>query len=264
VPIDDQNGSQGRSAPPVVTGRRSTDSLSPRAVRAIKDAAAMAVINKTPLRSFYTFTIRAEDRAPFLTGDRTVGSEMRRFLVHLRQRVSGDLPYLWVAECPANAAGDPNLHVHLLTSYSVPRSDFAQYAAWCEARWGLGFVHMERIKFPEAAGRYMLKAVGYVAKGSEPDSGSFPIFGRRYSISQDLRAPETVEYLDLDTPSKIRSVAEIFGGSPRVYGSGYFTGNGIVYPVGTGVAELRRDALRLVRYGAAIVFGIDSEGIGND
>lgn len=244
-----------------MTGKRVTDRLSTRAVRTIVDAADMAVINGTPLRAFYTFTVAPEHRAAVLDGSMTLGSEMRRFLDHLRKRVGGSFSYVWVAECPVTIkTGEPNPHVHLLTSYTVPRADFADYAAWAESRWGLGFVHMERIRDASAAGRYMLKAVNYIRKGSEPVTDSAPIWGRRWGVSSDLRASEDVEWFELTgQPRTFANVCELFGGGARAYGRGYFTGRGLVYDSGTGVADINSDALRLLRYGTAIVIGTNNE-----
>jgi len=189
-----------------------------------------------------------------LQGRITLGSEMRRVLDSLRKRF-GSFDYVWVAECPINAEGQPNPHVHLLTSVTVPRRDFAEYARWIEERWGLGYVKLERIRCADAAGRYMLKAVGYVSKGR---TVSADIQGRRWGVSTGLRADETVEWIDVRATGRGWSnVCELFGGVPTPFLHGYFTGKGLVFDVNTGMDTIRSDALRLLHHGTAIVYGTD-------
>lgn len=98
-----------------------------------------------------------------------------------------DFHYIWVAECPANDDGIPNPHVHLLLNYRVPREHFQGWAQRVERLWGHGMAHLERIQYKEAAAGYLIKAVGYAAKGENADQGL--IKGNRYNIARCSRAP---------------------------------------------------------------------------
>ncbi|OLQ71217.1 hypothetical protein BIT28_03360 [Photobacterium proteolyticum] len=95
--------------------------------------------------------------------------------------------YIWVAECPANDDGEPNPHVHVLLNWSVPQQLFSAWANRIEGIWGNGFAHLERIRESKAAGTYIIKAVGYAAKGDNADQGL--IKGNRYNIARCSRAP---------------------------------------------------------------------------
>ncbi|MCR9639665.1 hypothetical protein NB496_03275 [Vibrio alginolyticus] len=98
-----------------------------------------------------------------------------------------DFHYIWVAECPANEDGEPNPHVHLLLNWQVEPCHFRAWAKRIEALWGHGMAHLERIKYGEAASSYLIKAVGYAAKGENADQGL--IKGNRYNIARCSRAP---------------------------------------------------------------------------
>lgn len=98
-----------------------------------------------------------------------------------------DFHYIWVAECPANEHGEPNPHVHILLRWTVPEHLFSPWAKRLEKIWGHGFAKLERIKKPKAAGSYIIKAVGYAAKGKNADQGL--IKGNRYNIAKCSRAP---------------------------------------------------------------------------
>ncbi|MBJ2148964.1 hypothetical protein JC606_21745 [Vibrio sp. IB15] len=99
-----------------------------------------------------------------------------------------DFHYIWVAECPANEDGEPNPHVHVLLKWNVEPRFFSAWAKRLEKIWGHGFATLERIKKPKAAGSYIIKAVGYAAKGGDSTQGL--IKGNRYSISKCTRAPK--------------------------------------------------------------------------
>lgn len=107
-----------------------------------------------------------------------------------------DFHYIWVAECPANEDGEPNPHVHVLLNWRVQPHLFSAWAKRLEKIWGHGFATLERIKKPQAAGSYIIKAVGYAAKGENADQGL--IRGNRYSIAACSRAPawETLASFD--------------------------------------------------------------------
>lgn len=100
---------------------------------------------------------------------------------------SAPLDYMWVAEQPTNKQGEKNPHVHVLMRWQVKPELFQAWAKRIEKLWGHGFAKLERIKTPEAASNYLLKAVGYLTKGASNDQGE--IKGNRYGISASARAP---------------------------------------------------------------------------
>ncbi|CAE6902043.1 hypothetical protein ACOMICROBIO_EPCKBFOG_01458 [Vibrio sp. B1FLJ16] len=99
-----------------------------------------------------------------------------------------DFHYIWVAESPANEDGEPNPHVHVLLNWRIEPHHFAGWAQRIEQLWGNGMAHLEKIKFSEAAAGYLIKAVGYAAKGDNADQGL--IKGNRYNIARCSRAPD--------------------------------------------------------------------------
>lgn len=98
------------------------------------------------------------------------------------------LDYMWVAEQPTGENGNKNPHVHVLMRWQVKSELFQAWAKRLERLWGHGFAKLERIKTPEAASNYLLKAVGYLTKGAANDQGK--IKGNRYGISASARAPK--------------------------------------------------------------------------
>ena len=103
----------------------------------------------------------------------------------------GRLVYIWVAE----NKHDSNPHVHLLTNYTVPRSEFDEHARHVESLRGLGWVKIERIRNPEKAGRYIMKALGYSLKGPSQDQGT--VIGNRYGIARAILPKcETISLYD--------------------------------------------------------------------
>lgn len=101
--------------------------------------------------------------------------------------VKDDFHYIWVAECPANENDEPNPHVHVLLKWTVEPHLFSAWAKRFEKIWGHGFAKLERIREPKAAGTYIIKAVGYAAKGENAEQGL--IKGNRYNIAKCSRAP---------------------------------------------------------------------------
>ena len=96
------------------------------------------------------------------------------------------LDYCWVAEMPANEDGEPNPHVHILLRWQVPKTHFFAWVGRLERIWGNGFAKIERIKHAKAGASYLVKAVGYAAKGRDGNQGL--IRGNRYGISAVARA----------------------------------------------------------------------------
>lgn len=103
------------------------------------------------------------------------------------QEVAAPLDYAWVAEMPENEHGEKNPHVHVLMRWNVEYKYFHAWAQRLEKIWGHGFANLERIKNKNAASNYLLKAVGYLTKGTASEQGD--ILGNRYGISQSARAP---------------------------------------------------------------------------
>lgn len=101
------------------------------------------------------------------------------------------LDYCWVAEMPANEDGEPNPHVHILLRWQVPKTHFFAWVGRLERIWGNGFAKIERIKHAKAGASYLVKAVGYAAKGSDGNQGL--IRGNRYSIGAVSRAKDWEE-----------------------------------------------------------------------
>ncbi|WP_087024444.1 rolling circle replication-associated protein [Thaumasiovibrio subtropicus] len=193
-------------APEANDGDRYTDALTPRAVGKIFESAAYVATCHEGFNTFATLTCTTEMRNAIFEGKTTLGKEVSRFIDGIRkmfrrgwqgidadgepfeheERID-DLHYLWVAECPANEDGEPNPHIHLLTNWKVGREHFDAWAERIEGLWGKGMVHLERIRNPKAAGTYIIKAVGYAAKGGNANQGL--IKGNRYGIAQPSRAP---------------------------------------------------------------------------
>ena len=82
--------------------------------------------------------------------------------------------------------------------WAVERNLFECWAAQIESLWGNGTAHLEKIRNPQSAVGYILKALGYMTKGQQKinketgevynDQGI--IKGNRYGISKDARAPD--------------------------------------------------------------------------
>ena len=191
----DKPGCQDGPVPPPQTGTRVTKRLSRRAARMIRGACVKAAQEGHGLRSFWTATFGPEARAAIECGALIPGREVHRLLDGLRQwakRNGRPVPvFVWVAENPY----DDNPHVHLLTDLRIPYAEFQAFSRYLEQLWGHGWVHMEPIKHPYGAGKYILKAVNYVSKDAETaDQGR--VYGNRYGISQRIRVHETTCILD--------------------------------------------------------------------
>ncbi|WP_325892744.1 rolling circle replication-associated protein [Grimontia sp. NTOU-MAR1] len=214
-----------QDAPAPTTGARFTERLTPKAVGKIFESAAYVATLHNGFTTFLTLTFSPEARAKLFAGDdespeTTIGREVSRFLDgakkvyqrgfdfhYVTERDGDDHPlhyvtenaplkvrprhgnfhYIWVAECPANEDGEPNPHVHVLLNWQVPKPLFRAWAERIESLWGHGLAHLERIKHGKAAGKYIIKAVGYAAKGDNGEQGL--IRGNRYGIAKCSRAP---------------------------------------------------------------------------
>jgi len=188
------------------------------------------------LRTFVTFTVRLEDRGAFLSGARVLGKEMKRTInalnEWLRRRGLGLLVYVWAAE----NVRDENPHVHMLTSYRVPRSEFDAFARHLEALWGWGFAKIERVKKPESAGRYLMKALGYTMKGSTHDQGS--VVGNRYGIAREIMPKyETLDVFECPRAADALRMlqAEMTEGIEELAPGLWLTHFGLSFAAGTGL-----------------------------
>ncbi|MFM2476650.1 hypothetical protein [Celerinatantimonas sp. MCCC 1A17872] len=208
------------STPPEAnTGERSTDALNGRAASKIMDSGAYVQAVRGGFTTFLTLTFNPEARSRIVSGESTIGAEVSRFFDAAKKRyhrgfamdhevlktVNGfhclgasctpeetahddEFDYIWCAEMPKNENGEANPHCHVLMRWDVPPYLFHDWAYRIEKLWGQGFAKLERIRDAHAAGGYLLKALGYVTKGSKKDQGT--IHGNRYNISRSARAPK--------------------------------------------------------------------------
>ncbi|WP_411991364.1 hypothetical protein [Agarivorans sp. DSG3-1] len=211
--------SVSNSEPPSANqGERITTELKSRAASKIMDSGAFVQVAKGGFTTFLTLTFEPAARKRIVAGDSTIGAEVSRFFSAAKKMYQrgwvcdeqildtrngfdcigasavpeetqgeGDFDYIWCAEMPDNQDGESNPHCHVLLRWSVPRVFFDEWAKRLEKLWGLGFAKLERIRNADAASGYLLKALGYVAKGSKSDQGE--IRGNRYNISKGARAP---------------------------------------------------------------------------
>lgn len=114
-----------------------------------------------------------------------------------------DFDYLWVAECPMNDDGEPNPHIHMLMNWEVTPDIFRDWAVRLESLWGHGMANLQRIHHSKGASKYLIKAIGYAAKGENAGQGL--IRGNRYNIARCSRAPawETLATFDTDNMTAI-------------------------------------------------------------
>jgi hypothetical protein len=200
-----------------------------------------------PLRMFMTFTVRPEDREDVADGSVVLGTEVRRVLNALaewhRRRGGTENAYVWVAENP----GEHNPHVHLLSSMSVPRTDFDRFAQQIESLWGHGWVKIERLRKPMTAGHYILKAARYFAKGTEADQGR--VYGNRYGISRNIRP--VYELCSLGASSEaavgLRSMQMDVDDGGEGLGRLWLTRYGLSFPAGTSEREIEATLAALER-----------------
>jgi len=225
-----------RPAPPDNSGSRITTELSKRGARTIRGAVYLADRDHGGMRTFATATFNAEIRERLEAGETTIGAEMKRFIDAWRSRYRkrGKKPpvFIWVAENPNNS----NPHAHILTNDKIEYRRFRKWARGFEKLWGNGTVHLEKIKHSKAAGRYLLKAVGYLAKGTNGNQGS--VAGQRYGVSRNLLPKEYIDYIHVGIEGVIayrKMVTESCGEkNDNVYVHEY----GIWTPPGFGIDQL--------------------------
>ena len=229
---------QGRlqAAPPQQEGDRTTDQLNSRAASKIMDSGAYVTVKRGGFSTFLTLTFNQAARERITSGENTIGAEVSRFfdgLSKMYQRgwscdgevlrkengyqsigatavtpgASDKLDYIWVAEMPKNDAGEDNPHCHVLLRWNVEPWLFHDWAYRIEKLWGQGFAKLERIRNSRAAGDYLLKALGYVAKGQAQDQGK--IRGNRYNISRTARAPAWEVIAEFEAQNMIAIINEL-------------------------------------------------------
>lgn len=116
------------------------------------------------------------------------------------QKKKEKLDYCWVCEVPDTideSTGEitgKNPHIHVLMRWRVPYRHFRAWARRVESLWGQGMAHLEKIKKGESAGAYMAKAAKYLTKaqGKDEKKDQGTVYGNRYNISRDARAPDWV------------------------------------------------------------------------
>jgi len=182
-----------RPPPPDNSGTRITKCLSPRGAKTIRGAVYLADRDHGGMGTFITATFNPEARERLASGETTMGAEMKRFIDAWRSRFRKKKKtpplFIWVAENPNNS----NPHVHILTNDKVAYRHFRMWARGLEKLWGNGHVHLEKIKYSKAAGRYLLKAIGYLAKGTDGNQGE--IKGQRYGVSRDIMPKDFIDYV---------------------------------------------------------------------
>ena len=225
-----------RPAPPDNSGTRTTTCLSKRGAKTIRGAVYLADQNHGGMTTFATATFDAEARERLASGETTMGAEVRRFLDAWRSRYrkKGKKPpvFIWVAENPGNC----NPHVHILTNDKIEYRHFKMWARGLESLWGNGMVHLERIKYSKAAGRYLLKAIGYLAKGTDGNQGE--VVGQRYSVSREIMPNEHIDYVAVGYEGLIalrKMIAELCG---THFNSVYIHEYGVWVPPGFGMDQI--------------------------
>lgn len=187
------NPNLNRPPPPDNSGSRVTTCLSRRGAKTIRGAVYLADRNHIGMGTFITATFDLEARERLASGETTIGAEISRFLDAWRSRYrkkgKKQPLFIWVAENPDNS----NPHVHILTNDKVEYRHFRMWARGLEKLWGNGMVHLEKIKYSKAAGRYLLKAIGYIAKGTDGNQGE--VVGQRYGVSRDIKPKEYIDYI---------------------------------------------------------------------
>jgi len=202
--------------PPQQEGDRETSELSQKGASKILDAGAYVSAVRGGFSTFLTLTFDNEAQQRIVDEESTIGREVSRFFdaaskmyqrgwqcdnrvlreengfqcigaAEVVPEKDDKLDYIWVAEMPDSESRGKNPHCHVLLRWDIEPYLFHDWAKRLEDLWGLGFAKLERIRNADAASGYLLKALGYVVKGSSKDQGTFK--GNRYNISAAARAP---------------------------------------------------------------------------
>jgi len=230
------NPNLDRPPPPDNSGSRITTSLSRRGAKTIRGAVYLADKEHGGMGTFITATFDLKARERLASSETTMGGEIRHFLDAWRSRYrkKGKKPplFIWVAENPNNS----NPHVHILTNDAVAYRHFRMWARGLEKLWGNGMVHLEKIKYSPAAARYLLKAIGYLAKGADGTQGE--VIGQRYGISREIVPREYIDYIHAGTEGIIayrKMLTESYG---QKFNAIYVHEYGIWTPPGFGIDQL--------------------------
>jgi len=225
-----------RPPPPDNSGSRITTELSKRGAKTIRGAVYLADKNHGGMSTFATATFNTEARERLASGETTIGAEVKRFIDAWRSRYRkrGKAPpvFIWVAENPNNS----NPHVHILTNDKIEYRHFRMWARGLERLWKNGTVHLEKMKYPKAAGRYLMKSIGYLAKGTNGSQGS--IVGQRYGVSRNLKPKEFIDYIHAGVEGIIAYRKMITESSGEKFNGIYVHEYGIWAPPGYGVDQL--------------------------
>lgn len=194
---------RSRPIPPDPSTRKGYSSALPsKGARSIQAAAQIAHRSGNPLRAMWVFSINDDNLPDFIPPDgidgsgkppaKTLSGELRRFFRGLNSYCrTHNLPhpeYAWAAESASSGERLYHPHVHCLINLLCSFSDFQDFSTDIEHLWGLGSVHMTKLRKPKNASAYCLKGVSYSVKGSDGNQGR--IWGRRYGISRALRHKE--------------------------------------------------------------------------
>lgn len=254
----DAGGAAGQS--PKGQPRRS-DRLNRQAVGAIVGSCVKAAQLGTPMQTFITATVK-RDRQGYAEGRLSLGAALRRFLDNWnRSRRRENLPplrYVWVVENPKSkrTPGTRNPHAHILVDWSCSREDFAASAAWLEDLWGLGMLHLERVK--ASAPGYLLKGAGYLGKGEFSEQG--PVRGNRFGRSLDI-IPEVTHRLELELSPRQEAALGFLIREARQTGNrvelmkGWVHAHGLTIPSPGGLEALKSDLRILEAWAEALARG---------
>jgi len=224
-----------RPPPPDNSGSRITAELSRRGAKTIRGAVYLADRDHGGMRTFATATFNEQARERLASRETTIGAETKRFIDAWRSRYRkrGKKPplFIWVAENP----NESNPHVHILTNDKIEYRHFRMWARGLEKLWGNGTVHLEKMKYPKAAGRYLMKSIGYLAKGTNGSQGS--VVGQRYGVSRDLKPKEYIDYIHVGIEGIIAYRKMIAESSGEKINDVYVHEFGIWAPPGFGIDQ---------------------------
>ncbi|MFM2476691.1 hypothetical protein [Celerinatantimonas sp. MCCC 1A17872] len=203
------------------SGERETSELSSAGARKIMESGAFVQAVRGGFTTFLTLTFDNDACERIQSGDTTIGKEVSRFFDNAKKMYKrgfamahdvighkngydiygaeclpeetahkDDFDYIWCAECPKGKTREINPHCHVLLRWTVDEYLFHSWAYRIERLWGQGMANLKRIHSAEAAAGYLIKALGYIAKGKNSKNNQGVIRGNRYSISKSARAPK--------------------------------------------------------------------------
>jgi len=87
-----------------------------------------------------------------------------------------------------------------------------------------------------AAGRYLMKAIGYLAKGTNGNQGE--VIGQRYGVSRDLKPKERIDYVYAGIEGIIAYRKMITESCGEKFNDIYVHEYGVWAPPGNGIDQL--------------------------